>query len=104
MGTIAEQWADKEPKKAAQWIESLPEGPQRDAAIAGFTGVILEKDTSAAAEWVATIADRAVREKAAGNVYGTWLWRDPLAARQWLRELPGIHETFRARVLKRGWR
>ena len=102
--SVADQWAEKEPKKAAQWVESLPEGPQRDAAIAGFTGAILKKDASVAAEWVATIADRAVREKAAGLVYGEWLWRDPLAARQWLRELPGIDETFRARVLKRGWR
>ena len=103
VSSIAEQWAEKDPKRAAQWLESLPLGAQRDAAVSGFMGTILQKDVEAAAEWVATIGDGAVRGKAAGTVYGNWLRSDPFAARRWIRELPGIDETFRNRMLRRGW-
>ena len=103
-GVIARKLVRETPEAAAEWIGSLSAGPRRDAAVRSFALQAVENDPAAAGEWVATISNPVERGTAAGIIHAGWSQRDPRAANLWLRELPGMDEQLRDRILRRGWR
>jgi hypothetical protein len=57
-------------------------------------------DPRAAAEWVASIATPKAQQSAAAKMFWVWNSEDPVAARAWLKELGGVDEAWRVRLLK----
>jgi hypothetical protein len=84
--TIAESVlrTDK-PAEAAQWADSLPEGPVRNIAMRRVADRYVDDDPRAAAEWAAQYPDNA---GVIAEVGENWANRDPQAALEWLTTLP----------------
>ena len=97
---VAGVWGERDPLAAGAWIKDLPAGKDRDVAIEGYAPRIALAVPSAAAEWILEISDSAVREKAASSVFWLWQQDNAGAAAEWLKQLPGISEEARQKLLR----
>jgi hypothetical protein len=57
------EWSDRNPDLASGWITTLPNGPDKDAAIGGLVTRLAPADPGAASEWAASISDEALRSE-----------------------------------------
>ena len=78
--TVMEEWAGRDPGKAAVWLSSRGTGAETWKALEILTGKIVSSDSRAAFSWLETIGDASVREQSVAAVFDTWLIRDPAAA------------------------
>lgn len=83
---FADQWAHADYQGAAQWMNSLPPGKQRDAAISGFAPVAAKIDGATAVDWALTLTDPAQRSSSLDEVVRKWKEIDPEAATSYLTE------------------
>ena len=90
---MAVQWARFEPEKAAEWVESLPEGPSRSQALIGLGASWAELDPPKAAEFAAQLPAGQERQTALRQAVASWVITDPVAASTWINEV-GNHEDF----------
>lgn len=59
---VVTAWMLRDPAAASQWVDSLPAGSRKDAAIVALTqSAALRNDAASAAAWAATIQDESVR-------------------------------------------
>lgn len=87
---FANRWTHADYKGAAQWMNSLPAGKQRDSAVAGFAPVVAKIDGATAMDWALTLSDPVQRDSCLGDVCRIWRDSDPEAASAYLKE-KGIH-------------
>ena len=87
------------PAEAAQWADSLSEGPVRNIAMRRVADRYVDDDPQAAAAWAAQYPHNA---GVIAEVGENWANRDPLAALEWLTTLPegegqhaGMHQAVR---------
>lgn len=83
---FTDQWAHSDYQGAAQWMNSLPPGNQRDAAISGFAPVAAKIDGATAVDWALTLSDPAQRNSCLDEVVRKWKEIDAEAAGSYLRE------------------
>lgn len=76
------------PIEAAQWANSLQEGPVRDQAMGRVADNFARKDPKAAAEWAEGLSDQPESAGVFSAVGRNWASRDPEAAMDWLGGLP----------------
>lgn len=98
---LVQEWTNREPRAAAQWIESLPAGQLRDAGTTALAVKMVQADPDASAAWVESIRDPAAKERAVNEVFRSWAINDPSGARDWLREMPGLSEVMKNRLINR---
>ncbi len=76
------------PEAAATWVNSLPEGDAKGAAMRRITQEYARKDPQAAAAWAQDYADKPYAASAIGEISGEWAETNAAAATQWLETLP----------------
>jgi hypothetical protein len=85
INTIAELWTASNAVAASEWVNSLPSGPDRDLAAAGFVRRLAESDPERAAQWAVSISSESERRSALRKVHDTWQRLDSAAASHWLQ-------------------
>lgn len=70
-------WTEDNFTDAASWINSLPPGARRDAALKGFIPVAARVDEASALDWALTISDPESRSMMYQQVYLKWKKTDP---------------------------
>ncbi len=116
-GYIANNWAMKDPKAAAEWAMQLSEGEARDTALVAVAKKWYLTEPNAALQWITQLPNRDnalsaiatasainnpdaaiklameipegnLREKTLMDVAKVWSMKDPTAAAQWAMQLP----------------
>jgi predicted phosphoadenosine phosphosulfate sulfurtransferase len=85
---MAGQWASYDPEKAAQWVQTLPDGPDRDQALIGLGASWAEKDPPGAADFAAKLPAGTGRQTALKQAIEDWIVADPVAAATWINAFP----------------
>ena len=80
--------AESDRALAMQWLERIPDGTMRDAALANVVGRAARNDPQWAAARVTEIADADLRAAATTDVLNRWRVDDPAAAREFLGAMP----------------
>ncbi len=74
-------WARQDLAAASAWLATRPEGPERDATIAGLVRVASYSDPALALSWAGTISKESARVREIEDVYRCWQSLDGEAAR-----------------------
>ncbi len=85
---VVEQWSEKDPAAATQWMQSLPEGRTKDLAASAISQSMAKNDPKAAMDMATGIGDSKLRTEAQEKVVGQWSEKNPAAATQWMQSLP----------------
>jgi len=83
---FADRWTHADYQGAAQWLNSLSAGKQRDAAISGFAPIAAKIDGASALDWALTVSDPAQRDSCLGDVVRNWKEMDAAAATAYMKE------------------
>jgi hypothetical protein len=83
---LAQSWTQKDYKAANTWVNSLPPGRTRDAAVAGFARTAAKIDGASAVDWALTISDPTQRASTLEAVTKIWKSREPAATAAYLTE------------------
>lgn len=86
---LAQQWARRDLQPLADWIASMPPGPDRDSLFARIANSMAQSDPAKAAEMVSkNIAPGPVQDQAVLNILRQWAWMNPGAATEWVKLFP----------------
>jgi hypothetical protein len=77
---LAGSWLFSDPNSASQWINTLPQGSAKDAAIHQIITIEGKNDPGAAYNWAVTMSDPAVRNDQAVRLATQWASQNPSAA------------------------
>ena len=88
--------------KAAQWLETIPAGSGRDAAVSTFANKVVDTDPAGAAAWAATIADNSIRNNSLERIARHWMRVDETAASSWILASPLLTDEVKKRLLGKG--
>jgi hypothetical protein len=80
-------WVRKDPSGALAWARSLPEGPQREAALVSGISSLAASDPQQAANLATTTLSGNKQSQALGSIAGAWAVTDPSAAAAWASKL-----------------
>lgn len=94
-----------EPEKAVNFLQTQPEGTERNRALQVSIGKWAAKAPSEAAEWVNTLSEGQEKELAARNLANTWARFDVEGAHAWVEDLPPSTSRDRAaeQVIDAAW-
>lgn len=81
---ISDSLTRKQPQKAREWIETLPEGNGRDFAVQSYVWKQMKIDPASTINWATTISDESRRWNLTRQTLSQWNGRDPEAAQQWM--------------------
>ena len=84
--------------KTSEWLDTLPAGPDRDAAIRGFAPVLAKSDAESAVIWAASIADETQRSELVRRLGTEWMNKAPSAAQQWMQSSEALTDADRAAI------
>lgn len=79
-------WTEGDFRAVTTWVNTLPPGRARDAAVVGFAPAAARIDGASAVDWALTITDPSQRKSTLDTVFQTWRNRQPDAAPAYLRE------------------
>ena len=85
--------------KASGWLEKLPTGGSRDAAVKSFTNSIGEDDPGGAVALAASISNAPMRNSEVERWARTWLLRDKAAATKWIAQNAALDWAVKRRLL-----
>lgn len=85
-GTIASQWANKDPEAAMQWAHEIEDPQGRQRALSSAYHNWAAKDPAAAAQQLGTVREED-RATAISSIVSNWSSRDPDALMQWMEGL-----------------
>ena len=86
--------------ETAAWLDTLPAGTRRDAAVQQFSESTRFNDPQAALAWALTIAKPDDRESAIERVVETWRETDADSARRWIESTDALAPEIKKRLLK----
>ena len=92
---LMQVWAESDSIAASEWLNQMPVGPQRDAAIAGFSKSIERFEPEAATIWANSIGDPIRRVERLEAILRNLADNQPSEALEWLdgAEIePGLRE------------
>ena len=94
-------WAFKEPHQAGEWLNTVPPGRGRDAAIKAYVSVIDGMNPALATQWANSIEEPTERIGATLNAFQRWAKQDKEGARAWAEqnEIPEGLRPFYDRFL-----
>lgn len=84
-------WAQEDYRAAGTWLESVTDGPTRDAAVKAYAGAVAPTDPGVAAQWALTLPEGAERTELIRNIHAEWKKQDETAAGRFARD-SGIGE------------
>ena len=93
-------WCSKDRAAATRWMQSLPEGPNKDLVAKGIVRALAANDPQAAFDIAAGIGDFKLRTTALNNVVEQWSKKDPAAATQWINR-SSLPEDLKTQLLQR---
>jgi hypothetical protein len=93
-------WANGDATAAGQWLQTLPAGATREAAVLSYVECIVSSSPELAAPWVETLTDPIRRNSQIEYVAGQWLQLDRPAAETWLNKV-NLPEDQKKELLKR---
>lgn len=85
---FAKEWTHGSHSDAAGWIGKLPQGKQRDAALAGFIPAAASIDGATTMDWALTVSDPDLRRNLYYEAHTKWQKIDAPRADQYLRDHP----------------
>ena len=88
-----------DPQGAAQWIDTLPDGNSRDAAIPPLVNHVKSVDPTSAFEWAETISDDNTRFNQLQQTVRQWKRTDPEAAQNAINNT-NLSEEHRTTLLQ----
>jgi hypothetical protein len=91
---VAFGWSSGDSLRASQWVDSLPPGPNRDAASAGLAEELATEQPDMAFRWAESIDHVSLRRETLRQVLAAWRNDNPQAAESALRE-SGLNEADR---------
>ncbi|HBM85423.1 MAG TPA: hypothetical protein DD423_01295 [Opitutae bacterium] len=100
-GVIMQEWSRTDSVAASTWLSEKEAGPQRDAAIIGFTSTMLDFEPEAAAAWSNTIANPDTRVQQLNRSIQSWARTQPVEALKWVKtaELePALRNTLASEI------
>ena len=77
-------WANDDPTAAGQWLQTLPAGASREAAVETYVNNLAYSSPDLAAPWVETLTNDTLRNNQIENIARRWLETDRPAAIAWL--------------------
>ena len=83
---IMQEWSRTDSVAASSWLNEASTGPQRDAAIIGFTNTMLDFEPEAAIAWSNTISQPEQRVEQLNRVILDWSHTQPHQALKWVKE------------------
>jgi hypothetical protein len=83
---IMQEWSRTDSVAASSWLNEAATGPQRDAAIIGFTNTMLDFEPEAAIAWSNTISHPEQRVEQLNRVILDWSHTQPHQALKWVKE------------------
>jgi hypothetical protein len=95
--TILQEWSRTDSVAASTWLSEVQPGPQRDAAIVGFTTTISEFDPEVAVAWSNSISDPNKRVETLKRSIQSWTETQPEQAREWVNTAemePGLRSVL----------
>ena len=95
-------WAEQDLVKAGTYLNNLPPGSTRDAAITGYTARAVTSDPEGSAIWASTIAEPAKREATLSQVVQRWRMQSPAEADGWLSHTQALSAEAKAKILQSG--
>ena len=81
-----QSWARQDAAAAGEYLSTLSDSPERDAAVEGYATRVSREDPVAAMEWADTISDSSTREEAVLEVARDWYRIDRTAAETWIQD------------------
>ena len=96
---IVDNWGDYDIKGAAEFVNTLAEGKERDQAVERLVHDVQRSDPESAFAWAASVSDASRRENMIRNAANQWKDYDPAAARKAVAGAD-ISENARASILK----
>jgi len=96
-GSLMVVWAESDSIAASEWLSQQPQGPQRDAAVYGFSESIQRFEPEAAAAWANTIGDPERRIRRLEASVRSWAETRPVEALEWVESAelePGLREQL----------
>jgi hypothetical protein len=82
-----EGWARTDAAGALAWARGLPDGPQREVALAGGISALAASNPQQAASLATTLLNGDRQSEALGSIAGAWASNEPAAAAAWASEL-----------------
>ena len=73
-----------DPTAAGQWLQTLPAGASREAAVQTYVSQLCYSSPELAAPWAETLTDQNNRNSQIENIARRWLQTDRSAAETWL--------------------
>jgi hypothetical protein len=86
--TFTSEWTQGDYATAADWVNSLPKGPKRDAALMGFVPAAAKVDGATAMDWALTISDPLTRNRMYSEAHSKWEKLDPAQANAYRNSKP----------------
>jgi hypothetical protein len=86
--TFTKTWTHGDHAAAGNWVNSLPKGPQRDAALKGFIPAAAAIDGATAMDWALTISDPLSRNLMYHEAHSKWQQSDPAQANAYQKSKP----------------
>jgi hypothetical protein len=85
---ITDNWVEQDPQAVATWMQTLPEGEERDAAVARYVNSQSAYDPQAAYQLASSIDNDSRRFNQVRNSLLDWNSQDPAAAQAALANAP----------------
>lgn len=94
--TFAREWTQGDYAAAADWVNSIPKGPKRDAALMGFVPAAAKIDGATAMDWALTISDPYTRNIMYCEAHEKWKETDSVQANAYSKSKPLDREAVMA--------
>ncbi len=95
-GTIQ---ANESVTRTSEWLNTLPDGPDKDAAIRGFAPIVAREDAEAAMIWAASLDAEVPRTELVRQLGREWFQKSPRAAQPWIESSEALTGADRAAIL-----
>lgn len=96
---VVDEWAEKSPNEAGNWLNGLGNEPGMDEPRERFAWKVQEKDPEAAIAWASTITDERRRQETSYRLAREWMQREPDNARAWVSTTNQLSPEARERLL-----
>jgi hypothetical protein len=83
------EWTHTDFQAAANWINSVPDGPTKNTAIRSYAETVSEYEPETAAQWALTLPPGKDRDSTLNRIYQNWPKDDP-AAKEAFKQQHGI--------------
>lgn len=94
--TTLQAWVGREPVAARRWVRALPEGAQKDTALAAMASALVHRMPEEALQYAQDIQDATVRKRTLQSCLTSWAYKDVEKPARWLAEAKLDEETRQA--------